>query len=240
MHVRKDDIVEILVGDDAGTSKNRTTGRVLQVFPKRGKVLVEGINRVYKHLKPNRRNAQGGRLPTWFQNLLPEGVLRSHIAQLRGCREDDHFELLAACGGDLPGAVSARPVEVDRPTLQRLVTQDQDALEMSVVANPLPQGISVSGVQPKLGLARQGGRYTARTRAGTSTRVIAKRTHIPGFVGTDPPRTALQTLTPGGPVAHLARVTIRKIPVARQKMYFVSGTAREVGQEMQVLYMGTP
>ncbi len=28
-------------------------------------------------------NAQGGRLPTWFQNLLPEGVLRSHIAQLR-------------------------------------------------------------------------------------------------------------------------------------------------------------
>lgn len=129
-------------------------------------------------------NAQGGRLPTWFQNLLPEGVLRSHIAQLRGCREDDHFELLAACGGDLPGAVSARPVEVDRPTLQRLVTQDQDALEMSVVANPLPQGISVSGVQPKLGLARQGGRYTARTRAGPSTRVIAKlplvgRPHMP-------------------------------------------------------------
>ena len=26
------------------------------------KILVEGINRVYKHLKPNRRNAQGGRL----------------------------------------------------------------------------------------------------------------------------------------------------------------------------------
>jgi len=129
-------------------------------------------------------NAQGGRLPVFFQNLLPEGVLRSHIAQLRGCREDDHFELLAACGGDLPGAVSARPVDVDRATLQRLVTQDQDALEMSVVANPLPQGISVSGVQPKLGLARQGGRYTARTRAGASTRVIAKlpvvgRPHMP-------------------------------------------------------------
>nr|WP_278874389.1 HipA N-terminal domain-containing protein [Variovorax paradoxus] len=59
-------------------------------------------------------NAQGGQLPRFFQNLLPEGVLRSHIAQLRGCRENDHFELLAACGGDLPGAVSARPVSVDR------------------------------------------------------------------------------------------------------------------------------
>ncbi len=119
-------------------------------------------------------NAQGGRLPTFFQNLLPEGVLRTHIAQLRGCRDDDHFELLAACGGDLPGAVSARPVAVDRATLQRLVTQDQDALEMSVVEIPLTQGISVSGVQPKLGLRRQGGRYVARTRAGASTRVIAK------------------------------------------------------------------
>ncbi|NVM88110.1 serine/threonine-protein kinase HipA [Variovorax sp. SG517] len=129
-------------------------------------------------------NAQGGLLPSFFQNLLPEGVLRSHIAQLRGCHENDHFELLAACGGDLPGAVSARPVSVDRGTLQRLVTQDQDALEMSVVELPMPQGISVSGVQPKLGLRRQGGRYVARTRAGASTRVIAKlpvagRPHMP-------------------------------------------------------------
>jgi serine/threonine-protein kinase HipA len=129
-------------------------------------------------------NAQGGRLPAFFQNLLPEGVLRTHIAQLRGCREDDHFELLAACGGDLPGAVSARPATVDRATLQRLVTQDQDALEMTVTALPMPQGISVSGVQPKLGLRLQGGRYVARTRAGSSTRVIAKlpvagRPHMP-------------------------------------------------------------
>ncbi|MEP6721383.1 MAG: type II toxin-antitoxin system HipA family toxin [Variovorax sp.] len=129
-------------------------------------------------------NGQGGRLPVYFQNLLPEGVLRTHLAQLRGCGEDDHFELLAACGSDLPGAVSARPASVDRATLQRLVTQDQDALEMSVVALPLPQGISVSGVQPKLGLRRQGGRYVARTRAGASTRVIAKlpvvgRPHMP-------------------------------------------------------------
>jgi serine/threonine-protein kinase HipA len=130
-------------------------------------------------------NAQGGRLPAYFQNLLPEGILRTHIAQLRGCREDDHFELLAACGGDLPGAVSARPAQVDRAVLQRLITQDQDALEMSVVELPMPQGISVSGVQPKLGLRREGGRYVARTRAGSrGVRVIAKlpvagRPHMP-------------------------------------------------------------
>src|ERR1700730_6235173 len=62
MHIKKDDIVEIITGDDAGTTKARTTGRVLRVLPEKDKVLVEGINRVYRHMKPNRRNAQGGRL----------------------------------------------------------------------------------------------------------------------------------------------------------------------------------
>lgn len=62
MHVHKDDIVEVITGDDAGGAKSRTTGRVLRVLPKRGKVVVEGINRVYKHLKPSRQNPQGGRL----------------------------------------------------------------------------------------------------------------------------------------------------------------------------------
>jgi large subunit ribosomal protein L24 len=62
MHIRKDDIVEVITGDDAGSAKSPTTGRVLRVLPDEGKVVVEGINRVYKHLKPTRRNAQGGRL----------------------------------------------------------------------------------------------------------------------------------------------------------------------------------
>ena len=62
MHVRKDDIVEVITGDDAGTAQARTTGRVLRVLPDEHKVVVEGINRVYKHLKPSRQNPQGGRL----------------------------------------------------------------------------------------------------------------------------------------------------------------------------------
>jgi large subunit ribosomal protein L24 len=62
VHIRKDDIVEVITGDDAGTPHARTTARVLRVLPKENKVVIEGINRVYRHLKPNRRNAQGGRL----------------------------------------------------------------------------------------------------------------------------------------------------------------------------------
>src|SRR5262249_38506578 len=51
MHIHKDDIVEVIAGDDAGTPKSRMTARVLRVLPDENKVVVEGVNRVYKHLK---------------------------------------------------------------------------------------------------------------------------------------------------------------------------------------------
>jgi large subunit ribosomal protein L24 len=57
MNIRKDDTVMVIAGDDAGK-----TGRVLSVHPQEGRIVVEGVNRVYKHVKPNRRNPQGGRL----------------------------------------------------------------------------------------------------------------------------------------------------------------------------------
>ena len=49
-------------GDDAGTPQARKTGRVLRILSDKNKVVVEGVNRVYKHLKPSRKNPQGGRL----------------------------------------------------------------------------------------------------------------------------------------------------------------------------------
>ena len=57
MYIRKDDVVEVLTGDDKGTR-----GKVLRVLRVKNKVVVEGVNKVYRHLKPSRRNPQGGRL----------------------------------------------------------------------------------------------------------------------------------------------------------------------------------
>jgi large subunit ribosomal protein L24 len=57
MFLRKDDMVEVIAGDDKGTR-----GKVLRVLRSQNKVVVEGVNRVYRHLKPSRRNPQGGRL----------------------------------------------------------------------------------------------------------------------------------------------------------------------------------
>ncbi|HBI46272.1 MAG TPA: 50S ribosomal protein L24, partial [Planctomycetales bacterium] len=58
VHVRKDDMVQVIAGDDAVKGKAH---KVLRVLPDVGKVVVEGINRVYKHVKPSQRSPQGGR-----------------------------------------------------------------------------------------------------------------------------------------------------------------------------------
>lgn len=115
----------------------------------------------------------GWLLPAFFQGLLPEGVFRDHVAALRGCDPTDNFEMLAACGRDLPGAVQARPAELDRDELNRLVTQGADSLEMSVTDAPMDDGVSVSGVQPKVGVYQDGDRYVGRTRM-RDTHIIAK------------------------------------------------------------------
>ena len=55
LHVKKDDTVLILSGDDKGKQ-----GKVLEVSPKEGKVIVEGLNMVKKHVKPRKMGDQGG------------------------------------------------------------------------------------------------------------------------------------------------------------------------------------
>jgi large subunit ribosomal protein L24 len=115
MHIKKDDIVEVITGDDAGTTKARTTGRVLKVLPEKNKVLVEGINRVYRHMKPNRRNAQGGRLskemPIAVSNvLLYCATCRRGVRIGRRYGADGHKERYCKkCGNGLGALSKARP-----------------------------------------------------------------------------------------------------------------------------------
>ncbi len=69
-HVRKGDVVMVLAGDDKGK-----TGEVLRVDRAVGKALVQGVNRVYRHLRPSRKHPQGGRIqkemPINISNVLP-------------------------------------------------------------------------------------------------------------------------------------------------------------------------
>lgn len=55
LHVKTGDTVYVISGKDKGK-----TGKVLRVFTKKGKILVEGVNIVTKHIKPTQMNPQGG------------------------------------------------------------------------------------------------------------------------------------------------------------------------------------
>ena len=57
MHVRRGDIVRAISGEDADGKK---TGKVLKVYPKTGRALVEGFNFVKKHMRKSQDNPNGG------------------------------------------------------------------------------------------------------------------------------------------------------------------------------------
>lgn len=55
LHVKKGDKVTVITGKDKGKQ-----GVILEAFPKKNRVLVEGVNIVKKHSKPSQLNPQGG------------------------------------------------------------------------------------------------------------------------------------------------------------------------------------
>lgn len=55
LHIKKGDTVYVNAGNDKGK-----TGKVLSVSPAKDRAIVEGINMVSKHTKPNSKNPQGG------------------------------------------------------------------------------------------------------------------------------------------------------------------------------------
>jgi large subunit ribosomal protein L24 len=55
LHIKKGDTVYVNAGDDRGK-----TGKVLEVITEKNRAIVEGINLVSKHTKPNAKHPQGG------------------------------------------------------------------------------------------------------------------------------------------------------------------------------------
>ncbi len=69
-NIKTGDTVAIIAGADKGK-----TGKVLRILGDKDRVVVEGINRVWKHVKPNQANQKGGRIqkdaPIHISNVLP-------------------------------------------------------------------------------------------------------------------------------------------------------------------------
>jgi large subunit ribosomal protein L24 len=55
LKIKKNDNVIVIAGNEKGK-----TGKVLKVFPKKQRVIVEGVNIVKRHTRPSQKNPQGG------------------------------------------------------------------------------------------------------------------------------------------------------------------------------------
>ena len=57
LKIKKGDYVQVISGDDKGKR-----GKVLRVFPKKNKIIVEGVNFIYRHVRRTQQNIQSGRV----------------------------------------------------------------------------------------------------------------------------------------------------------------------------------
>jgi large subunit ribosomal protein L24 len=82
LHVKRGDTVQIIAGDHKGA-----TGRVMHVYPEKNVVVVQGQNIAKKHVRPSRRNPQGGRIsveqPIHISNVLPLNPKSSKGSRVR-------------------------------------------------------------------------------------------------------------------------------------------------------------
>ena len=103
IHVKKGDMVMVITGKDAGK-----TGKVLEVFAKKGRVVVEKTNIVKRHTKPTQSMPQGG----IFEKEAP--IASSNVMlYCTGCKsvtrvsmkvtEAGKVRVCKKCGVNLPG-----------------------------------------------------------------------------------------------------------------------------------------
>jgi serine/threonine-protein kinase HipA len=118
-------------------------------------------------LRDERHKSASVKAPPFFSNLLPEGGLRTRIAQSLKVHEDREFLLLGALGSDLPGAVILNPG--DTPEHLRF---KRGASIASVAEELAGMKFSLGGMQMKFSMLRQGERYTLNMGAKLGNYIV--------------------------------------------------------------------
>lgn len=101
LHVKTDDTVIVISGDDKGKK-----GKVVDVSPKEGKVIVSGVHVVSKHTKPRKQGDSGGIIkvdgPIYADKVMPycskcdKGVRIKHKIE-----NGKKIRVCAKCGAEL-------------------------------------------------------------------------------------------------------------------------------------------
>ncbi len=106
MKIRKNDIVVANSGKNAVTDKagKPATGKIIQVFPEKGRAIVEGFNLMKRHMRKSQDNPKGGiiekEMPMGVSKLMlfcPDckkgvrvGLSRADGARVRKCKQCGH------------------------------------------------------------------------------------------------------------------------------------------------------
>lgn len=108
LHVRRGDTVEVIAGNARGAR-----GRVLRAMPQEGRVVVEGINMVWKHMRPTQQNPSGGRMqleaPIHASNVMLicpnrecERYDRPVRTRARRTEDGNKMRVCVKCGAEIP------------------------------------------------------------------------------------------------------------------------------------------
>jgi len=110
LHVRTGDMVAVVAGNARGAR-----GRIIKAMPTEGRVVIEGVNLVWKHLKPTREHPTGGRIqveaPIDASNVMHICPNRDCVAYDKPVRirrvftpEGNKIRVCARCGAEIPRA----------------------------------------------------------------------------------------------------------------------------------------
>ena len=81
MHVCQNDLVAVMAGNESGK-----TGKIIKVLRDSNRVVIKGVNLVYKHTKPSQKNPQGGRIQKESPISVASVLL---VCQNKNCKKYD-------------------------------------------------------------------------------------------------------------------------------------------------------
>jgi large subunit ribosomal protein L24 len=100
-------MVMVIAGDDKGK-----TGKVLRIIGDKNRVVIEGVNSVWKHVRPSQRTPQGGRVqkdaPLHMSNVMPLDPTTGNGTRVKMEMRDGHKHRIAIDSGTDLGRVGKR------------------------------------------------------------------------------------------------------------------------------------
>ena len=167
----------VLHGQRAGVLVHYSGGRNILTFDPGYRRLpasrrpVFTLTQLWKEEYLGNRRSNTQRLPPVLSNLLPEGALREWLSSALKTHIENEFPLLAWTGGNLPGALEAKPLPAGEIPGWALAGREQvEPVQIDVKA--LDSKFSLAGVQMKFSSIRQDGRFNISTGIGADSWII--------------------------------------------------------------------